>query len=46
LQNPSSASFQKFLTPQQYAELFGLSARDLNKIRAWLESYGFQITPT
>src|SRR5215467_13271834 len=43
LQNPSSSSFHKFLTPEQYAERFGLSAPDLNKIRAWLESYGFQV---
>ena len=43
LQNPSSSTFHKFLTPEQYAERFGLSAPDLNKIRAWLESYGFQV---
>jgi subtilase family serine protease len=44
LQNPASPSFRRFLTPEQYAERFGLSAPDLSKMRAWLELYGFQVT--
>jgi subtilase family serine protease len=42
-QDRSSASYHKWLTPQQFAERFGLSQNDLNKITAWLNSEGFQI---
>ncbi|MGB6384602.1 MAG: protease pro-enzyme activation domain-containing protein [Terriglobales bacterium] len=42
-QDPKSAKYHKWLTPQQYADRFGLSQNDLNKITAWLQSQGFQI---
>lgn len=45
-QDPSSPNYRKWLTPQQYADRFGLSQNDLNKITAWLKSQGFQIRST
>jgi hypothetical protein len=45
-QNPHSASYHKWLKPIQYADRFGLSSNDLNKIAAWLQSQGFTVTGT
>ncbi len=42
-QNPASPDYHKWLTPEQYADRFGLSQSDVNKIVAWLESQGFSI---
>jgi Pro-kumamolisin, activation domain len=42
-QDPKSPNYHKWLTPQQYADRFGLSQNDLNKITTWLKSQGFQI---
>jgi hypothetical protein len=42
-QDRSSPNYHKWLTPKQYAQRFGLSQNDVNKITAWLESQGFQI---
>ncbi|HKN17052.1 MAG TPA: S53 family peptidase [Candidatus Sulfotelmatobacter sp.] len=42
-QNPKSPNYHKWLTPQQFADQFGLSQNDLNKVIAWLKSQGFQI---
>ncbi len=42
-QDPKSSNFHKWLTPQQYAERFGLSRNDIQKISAWLESQGFHV---
>ena len=42
-QNPASADFHKWLTPEQYAERFGLSRSDLDRITAWLQSEGFTV---
>lgn len=43
LQNPSSPSYHKWLTPEQYAARFGLSRNDVAKIENWLTSQGFEI---
>jgi subtilase family serine protease len=40
-QDPKSPNFHKWLTPQQYADRFGLSQNDVLKISAWLKSQGF-----
>ncbi|HEY1206350.1 MAG TPA: protease pro-enzyme activation domain-containing protein [Bryobacteraceae bacterium] len=40
-QNPSSPQFHQWLTPEQYADRFGLSVSDLNRITAWLQRMGF-----
>jgi hypothetical protein len=42
-QDPKSPNYHKWLTPQQYADRFGLSQNDLAKVITWLASQGFQI---
>lgn len=42
-QDPSSPDFHRWLTPEAYADRFGLSAADMGRIRAWLEGAGFTI---
>ena len=42
-QNPRSPNFHKFLTPEQFADRFGASQRDIAKITAWIQSQGFDI---
>jgi uncharacterized protein (TIGR03437 family) len=43
-QDPASPHYQKWLTPEQYAAQFGLTAADLGKVTAWLQSQGFTVT--
>ncbi len=45
-QNRSSASYHKWLTPEQYADRFGLSLSDVAKSTAWLQSQGFSVVET
>src|ERR1700686_2975151 len=45
-QNPSSASYHQWLTPEQYADRFGLSLSDVAKLTAWLQSQGFNVVET
>jgi subtilase family serine protease len=40
-QDRTSPNYHKWLTPQQYADRFGLSPNDLNRITTWLTSQGF-----
>ena len=40
-QNPQSASYRQWLTPEQYGSQFGLSTDDLAKVTGWLETQGF-----
>jgi uncharacterized protein (TIGR03437 family) len=42
-QDSTSPNYRQWLTPEQYADRFGLSAGDLAKISAWLESQGFTV---
>src|ERR1700738_1693294 len=42
-QDPGSPNYHKWLTPQQYAERFGISQTDIDKINAWLQSEGFHV---
>ena len=42
-QNPSSANYHKWLTPEQYADRFGASQNDIARIAAWLQSQGLQV---
>lgn len=44
--NPSSPSYHKWLTPEQFGTRFGLSSSDIAKVSAWLTSQGFQVTST
>jgi subtilase family serine protease len=43
LQDPSSGNYHKWLTPEQYANRFGLSANDVQKISTWLKSQGLNV---
>jgi subtilase family serine protease len=42
-QDRNSSNYHKWLTPGQFADRFGLSQNDINKVTAWLKSQGFQI---
>ena len=42
-QNPASPKYHQWLTPQQFAAQFGLSADDLAKVTVWLTSQGFTV---
>lgn len=45
-QDRTSANYHKWLTPEQYADRFGLSQNDVNKITLWLQSQGFTVLRT
>jgi subtilase family serine protease len=45
-QQPASANYHKWLTPELFADQFGLSTDDLAKVTAWLSSQGFTVTST
>jgi subtilase family serine protease len=40
-QTRHSTQYHKWLTPEQYADRFGLNEKDMQKVKAWLESQGF-----
>ncbi|MCU1298692.1 MAG: Multicopper oxidase [Acidobacteriaceae bacterium] len=42
-QRPSSPLYHKWLTPEQYADRFGLTNNDVGKVTTWLESQGFTV---
>jgi subtilase family serine protease len=42
-QNPASPNYHKWLTPEQFAGRFGLSAADINKVTTWLEAHALQV---
>lgn len=42
-QDPLSPNYHHWLTPEQYADRFGLSESDMDKIVLWLESQGFTV---
>jgi uncharacterized protein (TIGR03437 family) len=43
-QDPASPNYHKWLTPEQYADRFGVSASDIAKITAWLEQQNLHVT--
>ena len=45
-QDPASPDYHRWLTPEQYADAYGVSAADLAKISAWLTAQGFTIDDT
>ncbi len=45
-QNPSSANYHHWLTPEQYAARFGMSDADLAQATTWLQSQGLTVTGT
>ena len=42
-QDRSSASYHKWLTPEQFGQQFGPSDQDVQTITSWLQSNGFQV---
>ena len=42
-QDPASPNYRKWLTPEQYADRFGVSQNDIEKVSVWLRSQGFSI---
>jgi uncharacterized protein (TIGR03437 family) len=42
-QTPGSPDYHNWLTPEQYADRFGLSAADFATMSAWLNSQGFSV---
>jgi uncharacterized protein (TIGR03437 family) len=43
-QDPSSATYHRWLTPEQFADRFGASNDDVQQLVAWAQSQGFQVT--
>ncbi|HEY0309325.1 MAG TPA: protease pro-enzyme activation domain-containing protein [Acidobacteriaceae bacterium] len=43
-QNPASARYHQWLTPEQFGAQFGLAPEDLQKVSNWLASQGFAVT--
>jgi len=42
-QNPASADYHRWLTPDQFAAQFGMSSSDLATVQSWLQQQGFSI---
>src|SRR5262245_61756119 len=42
-QDPSSPNYHHWLTPDEYANRFGASQEDIDKITAWLKEQGFNV---
>jgi subtilase family serine protease len=42
-QDRSSPDYHHWLSPNEYADQFGLSLKDVAQVRAWLESGGFRV---
>jgi uncharacterized protein (TIGR03437 family) len=42
-QDPSSADFHRWLTPEQFGSRFGLSEADVARVSDWLRSQGFRV---
>jgi len=42
-QDPASPNYHTWLTPEQYADRFGLSPADIDKIVFWLQSQGLTV---
>jgi uncharacterized protein (TIGR03437 family) len=42
-QNPASSRYHAWLTPEEYADRFGLSQNDFARVAEWLESQGFEV---
>jgi uncharacterized protein (TIGR03437 family) len=42
-QSPSSANYHKWLSPEDFADRFGLTANDIGKVTSWLRSEGLTV---
>ena len=45
-QDRSSSNYHQWLTPEQFAERFGLTTNDIDQVVAWVQSQGFTVTQT
>ena len=45
LQDKSSPNYHKWLTPQQFGQLYGPADSDIAALVAWLQSHGFTVEP-
>ncbi len=45
-QNPASALYHHWLTPDQFAARFGVADADIAKTQVWLQAQGFQVSGT
>jgi subtilase family serine protease len=45
-QNRKSPNYRQWLTPEQWADRFGLSLGDIQKLTGWLKSQGFTVLNT
>jgi subtilase family serine protease len=43
LQDRNSPRYHQWLTPEEYADRFGISEADIAKMNAWLEASGFKV---
>jgi subtilase family serine protease len=43
LQTPGSPNFHKWLTPDQFAQNYGVAPEDVSTVTAWLQSQGFTV---
>ncbi|WP_263376056.1 Ig-like domain repeat protein [Granulicella aggregans] len=46
LQNPGSANYHRWLTPQAFGQRFGVAQQDIARIAAWLKAGGFTVEST
>ncbi len=42
-QNPESPYYHQWLTPEQYADRFGVSEGDVAQVTAWLQGHGMEV---
>jgi len=42
-QNPASSLYHRWLTPEEFADRFGVSRRDISMAQDWLRSQGFRV---
>jgi len=45
-QDPSSPNYHQWLTPEQYADRFGMTPSDIAKVVSWLQSKGLTVQST
>jgi hypothetical protein len=45
LQDKSSSNYHKWLTPQQFGQLYGPADSDIATLVGWLQSHGFAVEP-
>src|SRR5439155_11827842 len=45
-QDPSSPKYHKWLTPEEFADRFGLTSTDVDKVTSWLQAQGLTVDET